>query len=64
MGVAGAAGVRTGGVRVDRAPCAHRWSLPDPSKAEGSEEERLEVYRRVRDRVRANVEGLVEDGAR
>ncbi len=38
------------------------WSLPDPSKAEGSEEERLDVYRQVRDRVRAEVEALVRDG--
>jgi arsenate reductase len=27
------------------------WSFPDPSKAEGSEEERLEVFRRVRDDI-------------
>ncbi len=38
------------------------WSLPDPSKAEGSEEERLDVYRQVRDHVRAEVEALVRDG--
>ncbi len=25
------------------------WGLPDPAAAEGSEEERLEVFRRVRD---------------
>jgi len=27
------------------------WSLPDPSKAQGTEEERLEVFRRVRDDI-------------
>jgi arsenate reductase len=27
------------------------WSLEDPSKARGSEEERLEVFRRVRDEL-------------
>ncbi len=35
------------------------WSLPDPSKATGSEEERLAVYREVRDRIRANIEEFV-----
>lgn len=28
------------------------WSFPDPSKAFGSQEERLRVYRRVRDDIR------------
>jgi arsenate reductase (thioredoxin) len=28
------------------------WSFEDPSKAEGSEEERLAVFRSVRDRIR------------
>ncbi len=32
------------------------WSLPDPSKATGPEEDRLAVYREVRDRIRASVE--------
>ena len=27
------------------------WSFPDPSKAQGTEEERLEVFRRVRDEI-------------
>jgi arsenate reductase len=31
------------------------WTFEDPSKAEGSEEERLEVFRRVRDGIRARV---------
>ena len=33
------------------------WSLPDPSAARGTEEERLRVFRSVRDRIR----GLVEE---
>lgn len=32
------------------------WSFPDPSKAEGSEEQQLEVYRQVRDGIRARVQ--------
>ena len=28
------------------------WSFPDPSKAQGTEEERLEVFRRVRDEIK------------
>jgi arsenate reductase len=32
------------------------WSFPDPSKASGSEEEQLAVYRRVRDAMRARIE--------
>jgi arsenate reductase (thioredoxin) len=32
------------------------WSLPDPSKATGSEGERLAVYRRVRDELRGHIE--------
>ncbi len=32
------------------------WSLPDPSKATGPEEDRLAVYREVRDHIRASVE--------
>ena len=32
------------------------WSFPDPSKAGGSEEQRLEVYRQVRDAIRARIE--------
>jgi len=37
---------------------AHRlhWSLPDPSKATGSETEQLAVYRKVRDDLRARIE--------
>ncbi|KAI8925552.1 protein-tyrosine phosphatase, low molecular weight [Entophlyctis helioformis] len=32
------------------------WSFPDPSKAQGSEEEQLAVYRTVRDAIRARIE--------
>lgn len=32
------------------------WSLPDPSKATGDEEERLEVFRSVRDELRGRIE--------
>lgn len=32
------------------------WSLDDPSKASGSEEEQLAVYRRVRDELRSRIE--------
>jgi arsenate reductase (thioredoxin) len=37
---------------------AHRrhWSLADPSKATGSEDEQLTVYRRVRDELRSRIE--------
>jgi arsenate reductase len=32
------------------------WSFEDPSKAEGLEEERLSVFRSVRDRIRERIE--------
>ena len=32
------------------------WSLEDPSQADGSEEERLAVFRRVRDEIRERIE--------
>ena len=37
---------------------AHRrhWSFEDPSKAPGSEDEQLAVYRRVRDEIRSRIE--------
>ncbi len=31
------------------------WSLPDPSKATGTEAEQLAVYRKVRDELRARI---------
>jgi arsenate reductase (thioredoxin) len=38
------------------------WSLPDPSAAKGSEEERLEVFRSVRDALRDRVQAELVDG--
>lgn len=32
------------------------WSLPDPSRASGTEEEQLAVYRRVREKLRRRIE--------
>lgn len=32
------------------------WSFPDPSQANGTEEERLAVFRTVRDEIRSRVE--------
>jgi arsenate reductase (thioredoxin) len=38
------------------------WSLPDPSAAKGSEEERLAVFRSVRDEIRDRMQAeLVDD---
>ncbi|HKP52569.1 MAG TPA: arsenate reductase ArsC [Chloroflexia bacterium] len=37
------------------------WSLPDPSKATGSEEEQLAAYRQVRDTLRERIEGLIAE---
>ena len=33
------------------------WSFPDPSRASGTEEERLVVFRRVRDQIQARLTG-------
>ena len=38
------------------------WSFEDPSRAEGSEEERLAVFRSVRDRIRDRVQAEFVDG--
>lgn len=32
------------------------WSFPDPSKATGTEDEQLAVYRQVRDAIRSRIE--------
>jgi arsenate reductase (thioredoxin) len=32
------------------------WSLPDPSRASGTEQDQLAVYREVRDRIRGRIE--------
>ena len=37
-----------------------RWKVPDPSLARGTEAERLEVFRRVRDSIRARVRLLAD----
>ncbi len=39
-----------------RARRQEHWSFPDPSKASGSEEERLAIFRRVRDAIAARIE--------
>ncbi|MBV9898765.1 MAG: arsenate reductase ArsC, partial [Chloroflexi bacterium] len=31
------------------------WSFPDPSKAQGTEEQQLALYRQVRDAIRARI---------
>ena len=38
------------------------WSFPDPSQATGTEEERLGMFRAVRDEIRARIEGLLRVG--
>jgi arsenate reductase len=38
------------------------WSLPDPSAAEGTDEERLKVFRSVRDELRERVQAELVDG--
>jgi arsenate reductase (thioredoxin) len=38
------------------------WSFEDPSEAEGSEEERLAVFRRVRDGIEARVQAELVNG--
>ncbi len=38
------------------------WSLPDPSRADGTEEERVEVFRSVRDRLKGLMERELANG--
>ena len=38
------------------------WSLADPSQAEGTDGERLEVFRSVRDRLKDRIEGELLNG--
>jgi arsenate reductase (thioredoxin) len=38
------------------------WSFEDPAAAEGSEEQRLEVFRRVRDEIKGRIEEELVDG--
>lgn len=39
------------------------WSFPDPSRATGSEDEQLAVYRQVQDAIRARVATFVDEVA-
>ncbi|WP_317616278.1 low molecular weight phosphatase family protein [Chlorobium phaeovibrioides] len=36
------------------------WPMEDPAATEGSEEERLEAFRRVRDELQANLADWIE----
>ena len=40
------------------------WSFDDPAEAQGSEEEIMQVFRRVRDEIRAKLGGFIERPAR
>ena len=40
------------------------WSFRDPSRVEGSEEERLEVYRKVRDEIQGRIREELIEGSR
>ena len=40
------------------------WPIPDPAAVEGSEEERLEVFRRIRDAIEARLRAWLEDDGR
>jgi arsenate reductase (thioredoxin) len=40
------------------------WSFQDPSRAEGSEEERLEVFRKVREEIQARISDELLAGGR
>ena len=42
-----------------RARRQEQWGFPDPSKATGSEEERLAVFRQVRDAIATRIETFV-----
>lgn len=39
------------------------WAFPDPAAAQGSEEERLAVFRQVREEIEAKVQSWVQVGA-
>jgi len=36
------------------------WRLPDPARAKGTEEEKLEVFRQIRDEIEKRVKQLIE----
>jgi arsenate reductase len=42
-------------------PLKLHWALPDPARAEGTEEERLKVFREVRDEIAHKVEDLLSE---
>jgi len=42
-------------------PLRLHWPLPDPAKAEGSEEERLQAFRAVRDEIAHRAEDLLSE---
>ena len=37
------------------------WDFPDPAEAEGTEEERLEVFRKVRDQIEARLREFIRE---
>lgn len=37
------------------------WNLPDPAEAQGSDEEKLEAVRSIRDRIEENVKALIAE---
>lgn len=39
----------------------HEWIFDDPSAAMGSEDEKLDVFRRVRDEIREKIEGWLSE---
>ena len=41
-----------------------RWPFPDPAAAEGTEEERLEVFRQVRDAIEVRIRSWLENDGR
>ena len=41
------------------APSKHHWPFFDPALAEGTEDERRQVFRRVRDEIRARIEAFL-----
>ena len=45
-----------------RARRQEHWGFPDPSRAMGSEEERLVVFRKVRDGIAARIDAFLRGG--
>jgi len=43
-------------------PTRLHWTLPDPAKAEGSDEQKLAVFRSVRDRIKDNIRAMLDLG--